>query len=81
MFLLFDFYSCNGLVMLDFALAHVFSACYVLQESSIRTAVPISNLMTFPCVTFLLSNVKLTHSYDRFPLDSEHFLTYRYDGW
>lgn len=24
--------------------------------------------------------MKLTHSYDRFPLDSEHFLTYRLTG-
>lgn len=65
--------------MLDGALDPKLSlpAGYVLQ------AAPNLQLfgMTFPCVTFLPSNVKLTHSYDRFPLDSEHFLTYRFYGW
>lgn len=71
--------------MLDCALGPMLSlpACYLFQAVNSNSLAP--NLQGFwrdisLRYIFLLTNVKLTHSYDRFPLDSGHFLTYRLTG-
>lgn len=88
MFLLFDFYSCNCLVILDYALRPKLSlpACYVFagRELQFLTVVPNPQSfsgVTFPCITIFTDQCEIDPFIRPVSIGLGIFSHVSFDGW